>query len=56
MSVMESKNTGMEMSVECVPEERTYTVLLVDDEKFVRLVMKRRLANLHLRVLEAGNG
>ena len=56
MSVMESNNTEIEMSVESVPEERTYTLLIVDDEKLVRIVMKRRLAKLNLCVLEAQNG
>ena len=56
MSVMESKDTESEICAERVLEERTYTLLIVDDEKLVRIVMKRRLAKLHLRVLEAESG
>lgn len=33
-----------------------YTILIVDDEKLVRMVAKRRLAALGHRMLEAGNG
>ena len=33
-----------------------YTILLVDDEKLVRMVAKRRLNKLHHRMLEAENG
>ncbi len=56
MSVMESIDAEAEIGVERVPEERTYTLLIVDDEKLVRISMKRRLATLHLRLLEAENG
>jgi len=56
MSVMESKDTESDICAERVLEERTYTLLIVDDEKLVRIVMKRRLAKLHLRMLEAENG
>ncbi len=34
----------------------TYTILLVDDEKLVRMVAKRRLSKLNHRLLEAENG
>ncbi|MDH5564586.1 MAG: response regulator, partial [Nitrospirota bacterium] len=34
----------------------TYTILLVDDEKIVRMVAKRRLQKLNHRMLEAENG
>ena len=33
-----------------------YTILLVDDEKLLRMVAKRRLAKLNYRILEAKNG
>jgi len=56
MGVMESEKTETGMSVESVTEERTYNLLIVDDEKLVRIVMKRRLSKLNLRVLEAENG
>lgn len=35
---------------------KVYTILLVDDEKLVRMVAKRRLSQLHYRMLEAKNG
>ena len=44
------------MGEQCGTKGRDYTLLLVDDEKLVRIVMKQRLAQLHLRVLEAENG
>ncbi len=33
-----------------------YTILLIDDEKVVRMIVKRRLAKLNHRLLEAENG
>jgi len=56
MSVMESQKSQTGIGVERTSEERIYTLLIVDDEKLVRMVMKRRLATLHLRLLEAENG
>ena len=56
MNVMKSEKAETDVGVEGVPKGRTYTLLIVDDEKIVRIVMKRRLASMHLRLLEAGNG
>ena len=56
MSTIESEKIETGIGVECVPEERTYVLLIVDDEKLVRMVLKRRLAALNLHVLEAENG
>jgi sigma-B regulation protein RsbU (phosphoserine phosphatase) len=36
--------------------DNAYTILLVDDEKLVRMVAKRRLSKFHHRILEAENG
>jgi len=38
------------------PDGKAYTILLVDDEKLVRMVAKRRLSKLNHRMLEAENG
>ena len=35
---------------------KVYTILLVDDERLVRMIAKRRLNTLHYRILEAENG
>jgi sigma-B regulation protein RsbU (phosphoserine phosphatase) len=35
---------------------KVYTILLVDDERLVRMITKRRLNTLHYRMLEAENG
>lgn len=35
---------------------KSYTILIVDDEKLVRMVTKRRLSKLNHRILEAENG
>ncbi len=56
MNVIES-----EQAVELVRKasrlsEPSYTILLVDDEKLVRMVAKRRLSKLQHRMLEAENG
>ena len=56
MDVMESDKTETGMDVRGATKEYPYSLLIVDDEKLVRMVMKRRLAQLHLRVFEAGNG
>lgn len=56
MNVMESDKTETGMNVQGEIKDSPYSLLIVDDERLVRLVMKRRLASLHLRVLEAENG
>ncbi len=38
------------------PQAQSYTILLVDDEKLVRMVANRRLSKLGHRLLEAENG
>ncbi len=44
------------VSDEPAQKGRWYTILLVDDEKLVRMVAKRRLSKLNHRLLEAENG
>ena len=54
-------NVEPNQTTEVVPDDlpsrtRAYTILVVDDEKLVRMVAKRRLAKLNHRLLEAENG
>jgi sigma-B regulation protein RsbU (phosphoserine phosphatase) len=56
MNVIESVKTGEPVSEDSSPQGYTYTILLVDDEKIVRMVAKRRLSKLNHRMLEAENG
>ncbi len=51
-SLTEEKPIGAEHS----PSASGYTILLVDDEKLVRMVARRRLTKLNHRLLEAENG
>ena len=56
MNVIESEQTGEPVCEDNSPQGHTYTILLVDDEKLVRMVAKRRLSKLNHRILEAENG
>ena len=53
---MESNISSAVMATEPSTSGRVCTILLVDDEKLVRLVAKRRLSQLNHRILEAENG
>ncbi|MDH3502967.1 MAG: SpoIIE family protein phosphatase [Nitrospirota bacterium] len=44
------------LGVEVPTGDPLYTILIVDDEKIVRMVAKKRLAKLQYRLLEANNG
>ena len=56
MNVIESDNTpGPPAQTIDVPEH-IYTILLVDDEKLMRMLAKRRLSKSKNRILEAENG
>ncbi len=56
MSIVESAIHSFAVPPELSNDSRTLNILLVDDEKLVRLVAKRRLSKLHHRILEAENG
>ncbi len=56
MSTLESNIPSAVVATELPTSGRVYTILLVDDEKLVRMVAKRRLSKLNLRLLEAENG
>jgi len=56
MSTVESDNPSLVLSAEPANSSKGMTILLVDDEKLVRLVARRRLSKLNHRVLEAENG
>ena len=56
MNALESdKASGVERD-KILPSGKAYTILLVDDEKLVRMLAKRRLSKLNHRILEAENG
>lgn len=50
---MTTKNV---LDVKAPTDEPLYTILIVGNEKFVRMVAKNRLAELQCRLLEANNG
>lgn len=56
MNKIESNQTIEHVCEDISPSGHTYTILLVDDEKLVRMVAKRRLRNGNYRILEAENG
>jgi len=56
MNVLESDNASEAVHENFLPSGKAYTILLVDDEKLVRMVAKRRLSKLNHRMLEAENG
>ncbi len=56
MNELESIKTLESVCEDSSPREPTYTILLVDDEKLVRMVAKRRLSKLNHRMIEARNG
>jgi sigma-B regulation protein RsbU (phosphoserine phosphatase) len=55
MDVMESVNID-EVRDDLHPGQKSYTILIVDDEKLVRMLTKRRLGKLNHRILEVENG
>ena len=56
MNVLESDKASEVLYDEILPSDKAYTILLVDNEKLVRMVAKRRLCKLNHRMLEAENG
>jgi len=56
MNVSEQCNTVQGPCDDISPRAQAYTILLVDDEKLVRMVAKRRLSKLNHRIFEAENG
>lgn len=56
MSALESNSPSLAVPPELSSSGKVLTILLVDDEKLVRLVARRRLSKLNYRVLEAENG
>ncbi len=56
MNAIETINPIKVASDEPTQSGSSYTILLVDDEKLVRMVAKRRLSKLNHRLLEAENG
>ena len=56
MNVIETSQAPSVVGSETNDGKCTYTILLVDDEKLVRMVAKRRLKTLNHRLLEAENG
>ncbi|MEX0830053.1 MAG: fused response regulator/phosphatase [Nitrospirales bacterium] len=56
MSILASHTPSAVMATELSTSDRVYTILLVDDEKLVRLVANRRLSKLNHRILESENG
>ena len=53
---MKHMTTEDVLGVEAPTGDPLYTILIVDDEKIVRMVAKKRLAKLQYRLLEANNG
>jgi len=53
---MKHMTTEDVLGVEVPTGDPLYTILIVDDEKIVRMVAKKRLAKLQYRLLEANNG
>jgi phosphoserine phosphatase RsbU/P len=56
MNKLDSSKTSKVACNKFPPNGKVYTILLVDDEKLVRIVAKRRLRKLNHRILEAENG
>lgn len=56
MCAMEHIKTEDVVGRESPTTDSAYTILLVDEEKLVRMIAKRRLAQLNHRIVEAGNG
>lgn len=56
MNVLETAKATEIVCEDRQPAAHRYTILLVDDEKLVRMVAKRRLNKLHHRMLDAQNG
>ncbi len=56
MNTIESTQPAEVVCDDLTQEVRVYTILLVDDEKLARMVIKSRLKNLNYRILEAENG
>lgn len=56
MNTIAPQVAGQPTREDFTPQAHTYTILLVDDEKLVRMVAKRRLSKLGHRLLEAENG
>jgi sigma-B regulation protein RsbU (phosphoserine phosphatase) len=56
MNALESDKTSKVVFDNFSPSGKAYTILLVDDEKLVRMIAKRRLKKLDCRMLEAENG
>lgn len=56
MNKLDSNKTSKVACNKIPPNGKVYTILLVDDEKLVRMVAKRRLRKLNHRMLEAENG
>ena len=56
MNVLKSDKTRKSLCDNYSSPGKIYTILLVDDEKLVRMIAKRRLDKLHYRILEAENG
>lgn len=53
---MEHIKTENVVALESTTIDSAYTILLVDDEKLVRMVSRRRLEKLNYRILEVSNG
>ena len=53
---MKQMTTENVLDMKMPPGDPLYTILIVDDEKVVRMVAKKRLAKLPCRLLEAGSG
>ena len=50
MNVLESGKTSKAVCDNFSPSGKAYTILLVDDEKLVRMIVKRRLKKLDYRI------
>lgn len=53
---MKQKITKVVTGAEALHSQPVYTILIVDDEKFVRMLARKRLGMLHYRLLEAESG
>ncbi len=53
---MKQITTENVLDVEAPPGDPVYTILIVDDEKIVRMVARKQLAKMQCRLLEANNG
>ncbi len=56
MGSMKRMTTEKVLDMKTPPGDPLYTILIVDDEKVMRMVAKKRLAKLPCRLLEAGSG